>query len=258
MSRRRPAPPRSGAAARTPRAAEPVDGRRRGEDVGAPMYTAGMPARPARRGTRALAVRPRRSPRCRPPHRAAVVRRPTAQQRCHVVGQVRAMCSRGRSLWMCRVRRCRTSRTSRPRQPEGVPDRCPGQRDAGGSAWMRTSPRYLVARAAPRSTTWTPLDEPAVAAAVDVEGLALAWRRHAPWVRRDVAAPEGVDRLLGVAMSTTDAWPTNASYEHLPLDGVGVLELVDHHESHRWPRIRSRTPPRDVARAAARRVSRSS
>ena len=47
----------------------------------------------------------------------------------------------------------------------------------------------------------------------------------------DVAAAEGVDRLLGVADQHHRGVAGEGAVEHLPLHRVGVLELVDQHEA---------------------------
>ena len=49
-------------------------------------------------------------------------------------------------------------------------------------------------------------------------------------VRDDVAAAERVDRLLRVADQDQRGPVGERSVDHLPLHGVGVLELVDHHD----------------------------
>ena len=70
-----------------------------------------------------------------------------------------------------------------------------------------------------------------VAAVVDrhrLGGLGLLARRE---VRVDVRAPEGVDGLLGIAHQHEARVASGERLaEDVPLDGVGVLELVDHDE----------------------------
>ncbi|EUA20627.1 exodeoxyribonuclease V beta chain RecB domain protein [Mycobacterium xenopi 3993] len=72
----------------------------------------------------------------------------------------------------------------------------------------------------------------------------------------DVAATKPVDGLLGVADQDQRRVPAKCALEHLPLDQVGVLELVDQHNAP--------APPHPVAgreswasRAFASPVSRS-
>jgi hypothetical protein len=75
------------------------------------------------------------------------------------------------------------------------------------------------------------VDEPLVAAPVDLEGRALVGAVGRLEVRVDVGAAEGIDRLFGVADEDERrvAVPEGAAHD-VPLDGVGVLELVDEHD----------------------------
>ena len=83
-------------------------------------------------------------------------------------------------------------------------------------ARRRAAPR-AASRAAPRrSGGWWP--------------ASCGWSRwRRPEVGRDVAAAEGVDRLLRVADQHHRRVAGERPVEHLPLHRVGVLELVDEH-----------------------------
>ena len=73
-----------------------------------------------------------------------------------------------------------------------------------------------------------PLDQGRVAAVVGVEGEQGLRAVPGPEVGDDVAAAEGVDRLLGVADQHQRHAAGEGALDDLPLDRVGVLELVDH------------------------------
>ena len=76
------------------------------------------------------------------------------------------------------------------------------------------------------------VDEALVAAPVDLERRALVGPVGRFEVGVDVGAAEGVDRLLRVADEDERrvAVPEGAAHD-VPLDGVGVLELVDEHDA---------------------------
>ncbi len=74
------------------------------------------------------------------------------------------------------------------------------------------------------------VEERGVAAPVDRQGLLGAGGLGRLEVRRDVAAAEGVDGLLRVADQHHRGVAGERAVEHLPLDRVGVLELVDEHD----------------------------
>ncbi len=74
------------------------------------------------------------------------------------------------------------------------------------------------------------VEERRIAAAVDREGLADPGGLGGPEVGGDVAAAEGVDRLLGVADQHHRGVAGEGPVEHVPLHRVGVLELVDEHD----------------------------
>ena len=83
------------------------------------------------------------------------------------------------------------------------------------------------------------VNEPLIAAPVDVERRALARGPRRVEVGVDVRSPEGVDRLLGIADEhERHAAPAERPAHDPPLDGVGVLELVD--EDHAVPRAQPR------------------
>ncbi len=74
------------------------------------------------------------------------------------------------------------------------------------------------------------LEQGAVAAPVDRQGLVPVGAAGRGEVRRDVAAAEGVDGLLGVADQHHGRHAAERAVEHGPLHRVGVLELVDEHQ----------------------------
>ena len=73
-----------------------------------------------------------------------------------------------------------------------------------------------------------------------------------------VAAAEGVDGLLGVADQHHRRVAAERPVEHLPLHGVGVLELVDQHDLPALPHPLARPAASSSASASASRPSRSS
>ncbi len=73
------------------------------------------------------------------------------------------------------------------------------------------------------------LQQRPVAAPVDRERLLGRRGGRGVEVGDHVAAPEGVDRLLGVADQHHPGVTAEGTVEHLPLHRVGVLELVDQH-----------------------------
>jgi hypothetical protein len=75
-----------------------------------------------------------------------------------------------------------------------------------------------------------PLDEHRITAPVLTQRHAHARGFGGLEVGDDVAAPERVDRLFGVADQNQRGAIGERPVDHLPLHGVGVLELVDHHD----------------------------
>jgi hypothetical protein len=76
------------------------------------------------------------------------------------------------------------------------------------------------------------VDQPLVAAPVDVERLAAPGAALGLEVGVDVGAAEGVDRLLGVAdEDERRAAVAERALHDAPLHRVGVLELVDEHDA---------------------------
>ncbi len=69
-----------------------------------------------------------------------------------------------------------------------------------------------------------------VGAPVDRQGVPLTGGAGGLQVCRDVATAEGVDGLLRVADQHHGAGAHESPFDDLPLDRVGVLELVDHHD----------------------------
>ena len=86
----------------------------------------------------------------------------------------------------------------------------------------------LVAEAGAAQQRVVGVDEALVAAPVDGQGGPPAGHLGGGQVGVDVGAPEGVDGLLGIADEDEGGVAaTEAELEDVPLDGVGVLELVD-------------------------------
>ncbi len=75
------------------------------------------------------------------------------------------------------------------------------------------------------------VEQGGVAAPVDAEALAPVGGAGRLEVRRDVAAAEGVDGLLGVTDQHHRGDAAERPVEDLPLHRVGVLELVDQHHA---------------------------
>ena len=69
-----------------------------------------------------------------------------------------------------------------------------------------------------------------VAAPVLAEGLSHARGFRGLEVGDDVAAAKRVDGLLRVADQDQRGAIGERAVDHLPLHGVGVLELIDHHD----------------------------
>ena len=91
------------------------------------------------------------------------------------------------------------------------------------------------------------LEQPLVAAPVDLERGARAGRPRGLQVRVDVGAAERVDRLLGVADEDQRRVLAEREPDDVPLHRVGVLELVDEHDAEALaqpPRPRRRRPGR--------------
>ena len=109
-------------------------------------------------------------------------------------------------------------------------------RGAPASRWVvrwaaRVAPRCRRGRARRRSSTRSSRAPAARRCASWCRGRAARRRcSRAPEVGDDVAAAEGVDRLLGVADQHQRGLADEGALDHLPLHRVGVLELVDHHD----------------------------
>ncbi len=69
-----------------------------------------------------------------------------------------------------------------------------------------------------------------VAAPVDVKGVALLGRSRRCEVGDDIAAPEREDGLFGIADQDEGGLSAEGPVDDLPLNGIGVLELIDHHD----------------------------
>ena len=74
------------------------------------------------------------------------------------------------------------------------------------------------------------VDEHLVAAPVDAQRVAGIGGAGGPQIGVDVAAAETVDGLLGIADQDQRRMLAERAFEHLPLDGVGVLKLIDQHD----------------------------
>ena len=103
-----------------------------------------------------------------------------------------------------------------------------------------------------------PLDQRAVAAPVGAQCLLVARGLGGPQIGDDVAAAERVDRLLRVADQDQRGAAAEGAVDHLPLHGIGVLELVDHHDRPALMHARTRAGESSASSAAASRLSRSS
>ena len=91
------------------------------------------------------------------------------------------------------------------------------------------------------------VDQALVAAPVDGQGGLRAGHLGSGQVGVDVGAPEGVDGLLGVADEHEGgAAAAEAEAEDVPLDGIGVLELVD--QRHPVAALQPGPDPRAVHR----------
>ncbi len=73
-----------------------------------------------------------------------------------------------------------------------------------------------------------PLQQRGVAAPVGGQRLLLARRLRRFQVRHDVPAAKRIDGLLRITDQDHRGVPAECAVDHLPLDLVGVLELVDH------------------------------
>ena len=210
--------------------AEPVLGRLRGEDV----EVAGVDGRDAGLGQR-LATGPRVLVRLDDHrdvaglHRAVGVRRAGGQQPADVGGQVAgdvvAQDVDGDGLAGADAELL----AARHSQPE---------RRVGGRAGQPAA--LVVGRDLADHDVRVPelgaaehhlqgVDQRLVAAPVGAQGPPLAGGLRRLEVRRDVAAAERVDGLLGVTDEDQRAVPVEGRVDDLPLHRVGVLELVDHH-----------------------------
>ena len=176
-------------------------------------------------------------------------RRRRAGSRCRRRSR-RAMCRRASSARI-RPRASLKPRALAPGAPGTAPGAarppagCPGGRRSTSRTTIRGSPR-----AAPRSTTWSASTQVGVAAPVGVERRLGGRRAGGREVGDDVAATEGVDGLLRVADQHHRGVAGEGPVEHLPLHGVGVLELVDQHD---LPALPHPLPGRRVVVRRARR-----
>ena len=114
-----------------------------------------------------------------------------------------------------------------------------------GAGQVRLDRPHLNRRVAELGTAQHDVEaahERLVAAVVAGERAAVVGGGGRGEVGDDVAAAEQVDRLLGVADEHHRGVPGERAVEHLPLHGVGVLELVDEHDlparPHPCPRRR--------------------
>ena len=129
--------------------------------------------------------------------------------------------SDGSSRWTTRMRSgAATGASCEPRRLVGVRGPDPAVDDALVPE-LRAAEQRVVG-----------VDEALVAAPVDLERRALVGPVGRFEVGVDVGAAEGVDRLLRVADEDERrvAVPEGAAHD-VPLDGVGVLELVDEHDA---------------------------
>ena len=194
---------RRGAAARTPRAATASRRRpRRRRRSESPVYTDGMPAAVQRALAQSSVLVPaRRSPRRRRRRTgspsnvgAAASSAPTSSARSLPMWS-RQSADRARSEFRRRPNVSRCTTRSRNGSPRGAPaSREPGWPPRRRARRSRGSPS-----AAPRSTRLQRVDEQRVAAPVGAERRLGARGLGGLEVGDDVAAAEGVDRLLRVA-----------------------------------------------------------
>ena len=209
--------------------------------------------------------RARRAPRCdqpavrrarRPgPRRVGPrsARRPTSRRRRAALAmsaaQSAAMCSAG-VVGSGSVRACQLEAVAaRPAAPGTAPGAAPRPAGSQGERRRRRGPRCADHRARRRG------GPPGVAR--PGRRRCAGWCRASPaWcavargreVGDDVAAAEGVDRLLGVADQHHRGVAREGAVEDLPLHRVGVLELVDQHDLPPLPHPR-RGPARRRPRA---------
>ena len=184
--------------------AQPVRGRRRGEDVGvagvdggdAASASASRQTRASRCASTITATSPARTG--RPSYVA-----PPASSGLDVGGEVAGdvVAERVHRRSCCGAGERRTSRGVTTRSRNGASVRRAGQPVVPGGARRRRAPRCPRGRARRRaSTTWRRVDQRLVAAPVGAEGApARSAVSRGLEVGRDVAAAEGVDGLLGVA-----------------------------------------------------------
>ena len=212
---------------------QPVGGRRRGEDVG----VAGVDGRDSdrRQGVAAdpgVAVRLDDDRDVARGHRPAVVRRPAtrAAPRCRRRGRLPHGHGGGPSgpFW------CPASRTCRGSPRAAGTGRCGARRRGGGRCGGPRPSRTTISscpRAAPSSTTWSRSTRGRSLRQLVPRVQCWSAALGGPQVGDDVAAAEGVDRLLGVADQDHGGVADEGALDHLPLHRVGVLELVDHARS---------------------------
>ena len=79
------------------------------------------------------------------------------------------------------------------------------------------------------------LDQRLVTAPIDGQTSHLVGLPDSVEIAEDVRATEGVDRLLGVADQDQRGVLVERAAQDLPLDGVGVLELVHHDDAVALP-----------------------
>ena len=79
------------------------------------------------------------------------------------------------------------------------------------------------------------VDQRSVTAPIDSETPDLVGLLDGVEIAEDVRTAEGVDRLLGVADQDQRGVPVERAVQDFPLNGVGVLELVHHHDAVALP-----------------------
>ena len=243
--------PHAGAAVRLLEGLEqrqPVATRRRREDAAATGDHAGdadVEERGLRVGEVGVAVADDRD--VARPHGAPVERGAGVEQAAYVVGEV------------ARDPRPYLGHRQQPGSPRDVlpPDHAHPERVAGpdqaalGVVGLDVADHDpLVAERGPAQQLLHRREQRRVAAPVDRQRLLGRRGGGRGEVRRDVAAAERVDGLLGVADQHHRGVAAEGPVEHLPLHRVGVLELVDQHDLPPLPHPLGR---RRLRRAPARR-----
>ena len=167
------------------------------------------------------------------------------------VARLERLCRRTSRRWPA-GRRCRRPgrRDVRRRSSIGIRFECRcgrtslGAPPAAGTDRRPARPRAATRRGAPRRRARRSAGHRVRRRAAPPAGARPARRRCASWCRAslppavsaalqigdDVAAAERVDRLLRIADQDQRGAAAERAVDHLPLHGVGVLELVDHHD----------------------------